>query len=723
MSSQAMADTEVSAKNDSSSESKLPVTDNNHGDKDALQVSSREKTPANSQETEAPPERDNSPNEPEIRKGPETPELSNETEKAEVNHEETSRLSDNKDNEENKEPKAVPAPYVETDTEMASLAEHMNRAIGFSTPPVSNVQIRKGYLFDLEVRGPEFWKQHDGLLIHRKRKLDERREQRHGFFAADIIKYGAIDMLNPRPSNLTNEIHPLYQRDAFQGCEDEIYEQFIPALRLASMWMTQPVCCQFWVTLSNGDREVDKTMSQRFGRLQHRIHRDAPLTQKTASETIAYIRSISTGYRMSFTFQENFKRDGYTYFAGTNKICDVGWADAERAPNHLLRIYTKLSSDYYVAAKKLSQLKYPDLAQVLRFHFGLAVLLVHETCHAIELAHIRTRPHYVPEPDWDPRIQQWIGHEPFFYSSLRPELGLTWEMYLFGGRILPINDRVDCLHGLCVFDWPDKDSALFDPDSRQVYTIPMTYIENMFQMSTWEQDFDLQLDTKMFRIPRNGAKSVYLTHFTTMDYDEEQRIRDEERAEVLAAAAAKWQEPADKKRRTSAREGGEVLLASDASIQAPISNDSHNSTKEEDAVEEEASPDSNDPDKQWVAVARYIKAQPRRPDGSFLQKETEWPDWVKDFFKRTDQGLQDRVGVHIAEDNTVSTTIATAESEGDRPEQNQKPKNKRKEDKPPRGRGRGRSPQRRSGNSKGRDPVTSSAAAARAVGLGSGRKR
>lgn len=302
---------------------------------------------------------------------------------------------------------------------MASLADHIERSIGFSTPASSRVRVRRGYIFDLEVQGPEFWAKHDLIPCNRKRKLDERREQRHGFFAADIIKYGAFDMLNPRPSNLTNEIHPLYTRDAFNGCEDEIYEQFIPALRLASMWMTQPICFQFWVTLANGQRMVDATMSERFGRTQHRILRDASLNEQSASEAIEYILKISSGYRMSFTFQENFKRDGHTYFGGTNKICDVGWENSDRAPNSLLKLYTKLSSDYYVAAKKLSQLKYPDRSQVLRFHFGLAVLLVHETCHAIELAHIRTRPEYVPDEEWYPHLQQWVGHEPFFYNGLR----------------------------------------------------------------------------------------------------------------------------------------------------------------------------------------------------------------------------------------------------------------------------------------------------------------
>jgi len=436
-----------------------------------------------------------------------------------------------------------------------------------------------------------------------------------------------------------------------------------------------------------GKREIDKTMSQRFGRLQHRIRHDVALTEEDATNVIEYIKEISENYRMSFTFQDNFKRHGATYFGGTNKVCDVGWSDSERPTDRLLHIFTKLSSDYYVAAKKLNQLKYPDLAQVLRFQFGLAVLLVHETCHAIELAHIRKRPEVVPDEAYDPQWEQWIGHEPYFYDSVRPELGLTWEMYMFGGRILPINDRVDCLHGLCVFDWPDKNAA-FDPNSREVHTIPMTYIEKMFQMETWQQKFNLSKDN-VWHIPRDGAKSIYLTHFTTMSYDEEQRIKDEEATEALRAATGKWEKPADKKRRTSL--DGEMLVAS---------------TSSPDVGKEPCDEVKADKDRLWKAALDYLRAQPRKPDTS-LQGEEDWPEWVNECLRTMGPGNLIQAGISIAQSQSEDDEVPPNKAK-------QSAKDEKKRNKP-----------RKSGISNARKGEMGRhyTSAARAVGLGTGKRR
>lgn len=447
--------------------------------------------------------------------------------------------------------------YVENDPLMASLAEHMDKAMAFGAPAVTNVQVPRGYIFDFEITGPEFWRAHDNAHRGTKRKHeDEDVAQRHGFLAEDVIRYGAVQMPGARYPNLTNEIHPLFQRNAFDGCEDEVYEQFLPGLRLASMFLTQPTCSHFWVTLAWGERFIDQQMTNRMGRLQHRIPKDSKVTADSAIKVIEYIQNIAKTYRVHFTFVQRMMAGGIKWSGLTQKVenysCEVEWSTSQKkdpADSDLLRIHTRLSSDWYVAAKKLSKLKFPETAQLLRFNFGFAILITHEICHAIELAHIRTRPEWVPDSSWNAELQQEIGHEPFFHDNHVPELGYTWENYVFGGKVWPINDRMDCLHGLCITDWPIRSTDIWDSSKVEYHTIPMTYIEPLFQMQTWEQqDLDIS-NSKLWHIRRDGARSIYLHSFTTMDYNEEQRIKNEELEELRMEQERK--QPASKKRRTS----------------------------------------------------------------------------------------------------------------------------------------------------------------------------
>ena len=478
-------------------------------------------------------------------------------------------------------PDGEPAdPSVENDPQMISLAERMGKAMVFVATSMTNVQVPRDYSFDFEVTGPEFWRACGNIGprgTKRKHEVD-RKPVRHGFLAEEIIRKGAVDLPGARLPNLTNAIHPLFQRDAFDGCEDDVYEQFLPAVRLASMFLTHPTCAQYWVTLAFGERVIDSTMSTRMGRLQHRIPRDLKISTENARKVSQYLLEIGKNYRVHFTFVHRMRSGDMKWAGVTQKVrdysCDAEWsADTRRedARSDLLRIHTRLSSDWYVAAKKLSKLKFPDTAQLLRFNFGFATLLTHEICHAIELAHIRTRPETVADSSWNNELQQEIGHEPFFIDNHIPELGYTWENYMFGGKIWPINDRMDCLHGLCVTDWPIRSVDIWDSSKIEFYAIPMTYIEPLFQAKTWEQDLDIT-NTKLWHISRDGAKSIYLASFTTMDFEEEQRIKSEEKQERLAEQDSK--EPAPKKRRTSINdEENAVALSSrgkeDASDSAP----------------------------------------------------------------------------------------------------------------------------------------------------------
>lgn len=91
---------------------------------------------------------------------------------------------------------------------------------------------------------------------------------------------------------------------------------------------------------------------------------------------------------------------------------------------------------------------------------------------------------------------------------------------MFGGRIQPINGRVDGSDGLTVNDWPGVDDLDEGSYRRIFYSIPMGYIESMFQMQNWELKHNLQ-NWEQLHIPRTGAVGIYLNCFTTMPWEEE----------------------------------------------------------------------------------------------------------------------------------------------------------------------------------------------------------
>lgn len=117
-----------------------------------------------------------------------------------------------------------------------------------------------------------------------------------------------------------------------------------------------------------------------------------------------------------------------------------------------------------------------------------------------------------------------------------------------GGTVHPINTAVDCSQGLGTWDWPDVGPDVVGERSFK-YAVPMSYIENLFQMQTWQREYNLE-DWRTFHIPRNGAKSFNMNSLTTMPWSEVVRVARED---------SDLDEPAAKKREIAT---GEAVISS-----------------------------------------------------------------------------------------------------------------------------------------------------------------
>ena len=472
--------------------------------------------------------------------------------------------------------KTAPEPrlYADLDSLITRIKENVViRDKAISTPLW--VQVPRGYRMEEAISPVAFYKSWQDVQSHvKKRKrttaiLPKRLrrnslQEPHGFRPQEVNGTGAVSLEDCRPSNLNNDIHPLLDRSHFDDVPDAIYDQLIPGLRLATMFLTQPICMQFWVTLALGHRSVDLTMSEQHGKTSQRIKNHVVLTQQRADSLIKRIKNLGESNRIHFRFKHNLAstRSQAGAWGVSDPICDYRGIQKEAHGQSaaVVRSIIRLHADYFTVAKKLSQLKYPEVSQKLRFNFQFAVLVMHELAHSIEGIHIQQRAdqwidwhtsRFYKEPYW----LDWQSHE---YGS---ELGRAWEETMFGGEVSPINNRVDGSHGIGTSDWPPRGS--FDDSERRIWhTVSMDYIERLFQMETWQRVYDLR-QWRIFNIPRDGATSLYLNYFTTMAQDEEERVAKEAIAELEELEKA---QPAKKKRVTGSGKTEDHRLEGDELI-------------------------------------------------------------------------------------------------------------------------------------------------------------
>lgn len=150
----------------------------------------------------------------------------------------------------------------------------------------------------------------------------------------------------------------------------------------------------------------------------------------------------------------------------------------------------------------------------------------------------------------------------------------------FGGTIHPINASVDGYHGIATWDWPEEVSGM-----SLKYTVSMGYIEKLFQIETWQQDYDLN-DYKTFHVSRDGAVSINLNCLTTMNWSEEIRVAKEALEESLTNSelATKKRETGKGGRVTSPEMSEKVPLPGGGEPEEPILRPRPGKNSEEDRV-------------------------------------------------------------------------------------------------------------------------------------------
>lgn len=162
------------------------------------------------------------------------------------------------------------------DPEVEALIKRINDSVVIRDMATKNPQsiiVPRGYVVENEIKPSRFYETRGEVRDHVKKRKREGvlprqtkkqwRNERHGFRAQEVNWNGAVHLAGCKPSNLTNDIHPIFDRSNFDDTPDAIYDQLIPGLQLATMFLTQKICMQFWVTLAMGDRRDDPYMTSR----------------------------------------------------------------------------------------------------------------------------------------------------------------------------------------------------------------------------------------------------------------------------------------------------------------------------------------------------------------------------------------------------------------------------------------------------------------------------
>lgn len=273
------------------------------------------------------------------------------------------------------------------------------------------------------------------------------------FHDSELLAAGILELSCAEPSNLDNRIHPIFHHENFCQLHLATYETLAPALRFASLLITEVHCLEWWVSILFGRRVPVSNLSKRRSVI-------LPIDPITADHFFAakeYLLSLKSRITLRFMTQDEAQ---YAY--GTQ------FRSASGRDHQVIEF-----SDRFRDFIENGGFANSSVSHQLRFLFFFALNMVHELAHAV----------------FDTRADSTLGKEPYVARDVQRglffmEIGDSWERFIFGCKIQPLSGEVgyseDCRFGL----------HRFSPSARYENSIfgavPMGYINTLMSKSRWE---------------------------------------------------------------------------------------------------------------------------------------------------------------------------------------------------------------------------------------------
>ncbi|MCJ1286261.1 hypothetical protein MMC26_005606 [Xylographa opegraphella] len=433
-------------------------------------------------------------------------------------------------------------------------------------------------------------------------RVYEGQQIHYGFNPEHLNATGALFKENTLPNNLNNPIHEILNINHWTNTEDSIYKTLEPALRLASMFLQQPVAFQWWCTVMFGERSLDLAAPGLSGLPAQRIKEHIPITNENSSILTEYLKFLGThvvpeeGHIFTFRFAEQNKLDdlatnalqkpcGDTYglsltildYKSTRAI-GRSWLEhwfVAKPKRKYNRVRVLMHGDFYITARKFRDTTNLDINHFLRFNFIFAATLLHEISHCVGFINARHGEDdslYIPEP--------------FLGNALERESGYNWERSTFGGRITPINGDY---------------SGSMNEWQRSFHAIRMDYMERIQQQNYWKSTAKLvegEDRSRYLYVPRDGCAVAWsMPHVMPMRFEDlelerlwnladEQEAEEDRLEELEYAKNDKIQDELDRQEEERKANEQELILAKKA--EELLERERSRQAKEKQRLEDEA---------------------------------------------------------------------------------------------------------------------------------------
>ncbi|KAF2497892.1 hypothetical protein BU16DRAFT_537485 [Lophium mytilinum] len=305
------------------------------------------------------------------------------------------------------------------------------------------------------------------------------------------------------PVELDNIIHPVFDQANFD-CDGHVYDAIKPALRLASLFITEEKILGWWTSVVQSKLTLEQpaiifpehSSSPELyqQRLKATLSRDAKID---ANSALAGVRNRFNSLAKGTTFR---------FLKGSEKDADVfsahgkqWWKSHGNPTIGLADTFASYAEDLHIRneEREIEILEYLDsvqrkgdldvstviprtkyTAQDVCFLFRLAQTLTHELAHA-----------FFALP-WGNSLP-----EPLFkHDDPEAEIGLSWEQSVFGA--LPTASEYFeaschcCESSVTIEHWgarvDAKDAAdTMPPNSKRHLILPMSWVRDWFLKSTW----------------------------------------------------------------------------------------------------------------------------------------------------------------------------------------------------------------------------------------------